>query len=284
MNNLQFPETTQSIHDQLTGFINQLKSHVSEQSAKLDEIESLHTPSSLAGDASSLINLRNELNDLLFSGHAIALTPYQYRIGNNGVLSADTAASFAADKLTEQLDSINASYGLALVITASNESTFAKNVQSITNVLAFPEWLATADKAAQNAVLELNKMQIPQKRLNPYWRNDNYALQKPLFDTEQLLNDEIAQAEAVAESNTKPTDRLKQLAQKQSESLTQLLNSVSTLISLFNGQCYAIKLTGSPANMADQLRDSVTSSEPYSTLFLMASDKEPTFFYEMVDV
>ena len=99
-----------------------------------------------------------------FSGHAIALNPYQYRIGNNGVLSADTAASFAADKLTEQLDSINASYGLALVVTASNESTFAKNVQSITNVLAFPEWLATADKAAQNAVLELNKMQIPQKR------------------------------------------------------------------------------------------------------------------------
>lgn len=285
MNSIRFPSSTQNIHDQSKSFIEQLKSHTSSQAGKLDKLSSpLHTPSELASEAQNLIDLREQLNALLFSGHACAFTPYQYRIGAKQMLSADTAATFAAEKLTDQLDPIQGQHGLALFITAYNESTFASNLANIVKILPFPEWLAVADKAANNAVLEIEKMQTPETKLNPYWRGENYSNQNPLNTTEHLLGSEVAQAEAVTESNLKPTERLKQLATLQSDSLTQLLDDSANFISLFNGQVYAIKLTGTPRNMAKQLREASVSSEPYSTLFLMISDDEPTFFYQMVNV
>lgn len=285
MNSIKFPSTTQGIHKQLATFIGQLKSHVSSQAGKLDKLSSpLHTPSELTSDAQNLIDLRDQLNALLFSGHACAFTPYQYRIGTNQTLSADSAAEFAANKLTDQHDSIQGQHGLALFVTAYNESTFASNLTSITKILPFPEWLAVADKAAKNAVLDIEKMQVPDAKLNPYWRNEDYSSQNPLDTAEQLLGSEIAQAEAVAESDISPVERLKQLATIQNESLNQLLNDTNNFISLFNGQVYALKLTGTPDNMAKQLREASISSEPYSTLFLMVSNDEPTFFYEIVNV
>lgn len=285
MNSIKFPSTTQDIHEQLTTFIGQLKSHVSSQAEKLDKLPSpLHTPSDLANDAQSLIELREQLNSLLFSGHAIAFTPYQYRIGSKQTLSADTAAEFAAEKLTDLRDPIGGQHGLALLVTDYNQSSFANSLASITQILPFPEWLAVADKAAKTAVLDIEKMQIPDAKLNPYWRKEDYSNQNPLDTTERLLGSEIAQAEAVAESDISPVERLKQLATIQNESLTQLLDDTNNFISLFNGQVYALKLTGTPDNMAKQLREASISSEPYSTLFLMVSNDEPTFFYEMVNV
>lgn len=285
MNSIQFPQVAENIHNDLSDFISKLKGHINTQSGKLDKLTSpLHTPSELADDAKNLIELREQLNALLFSGHAIAFTPYQYRIGNKQTLSADTAAEFASEKLTDQRDPIQGKHGLALFVTDYNQSTFANSLISITQILPFPEWLAVADKAAKNAVLDIEKMQVPDAKLNPYWRNEDYSNQNPLDTTEQLLGSELAQAESVAESDISPVDRLKQLATIQNESLTQLLDDTNNFISLFNGQVYALKLTGTPDNMAKQLREASISSEPYSTLFLMVSNDEPTFFYEMVNV
>ncbi|NAW59635.1 MULTISPECIES: hypothetical protein [unclassified Vibrio] len=285
MNRITFPHAAQSIHAQASGFIGQLKSHVASQASQLDKLSrSLHTPSELADSAAGLAALREQLNSLLFSGFAVALTPYQYRIGTQQRLSADTAATFAAQKLTEQYDPVSGKHGLALVITGSTESTFAANLSAITTLLAFPEWLAVTDHAQKNAILAIEKMQIPARRLNPYWRTDDYAYQAPLSTTQHYLSAELAQAQACAESAVSPVERLKQLAALQSQTMDTLLTDVSNFIRLFQGQCYAVRLTGTPANMAKQLRETRISAEPYSTLFLMVSDQEPTFFYQMVNV
>ncbi len=283
MNTIAFPTTAQGIHDQLSSFISQLKTHVSSQAGQLEGLD-IHTPSELAVDATSLSGISEQITNLLFTGYALAFTPYQYRIGNDGRLAADTALTFAADKLTDSVDSIKGKHGLALAVTASDESTLAKRLQAITQLLAFPEWLAAADHAAKHAVLAIEKLQIPGERLNPYWHADDYALQQPLASTQVQLYAENATAEATAESNIKPTDRLKQLATQQNTRLTQLLADMTQLIALFSGSCSAIKLTGTPNQMAKTLKESSISSEPYSVLFLLVSNTKPTFFYEMVNV
>jgi len=283
MNIIRFPPSTQNIHDQLSSFIGQLKAHVSNQAEKLDELV-IHTPSELAEDAVNLSGINDQITNLLFTGYGLAFTPYQYRIGNDGLLAADTALSFAAEKLTDSLDLVNGSYGLALVVTASDESTLASRLQAITKLLAFPEWLAAADHATKHAVLAIEKLQIPGERLNPYWHADDYALQQPLASTQVQLCAENATIEAIAESNISPTDRLKQLATQQNTRLTQLLADMTQLIALFSGSCSAIKLTGTPNQMAKTLKESSISSEPYSVLFLLVSSTKPTFFYEMVNV
>lgn len=285
MKNISYPATANNVHTQAAEFISQLKSHITNQASKLDAIKSpLHTKSELADNAASLLQLRDELNNLLFDGYAIALTPYQYRIGTENRLSADNAATFAAEKLTEQYDPITGQHGLAIIITASTESDFANKISKIANLLAFPEWLALSDYAAKHAVLPIEKMQIPAKRLNPYWRKDDYSTQAPLSTNDELVGAELAQAEARAENATSPVERLKSLASIQTQLLDQLSQDIVDFIGLFNGQCYALKLTGTPSNMAKQLRDASISSEPYSSLFLMVSKTEPTFFYQMVDV
>lgn len=282
MKTIAFPSTAQGIHNQLSSFISQLKTHVSSQAGKLDALD-VHTPSELATEAVSLSDINEQITHLLFTGYGLAFTPYQYRIGNDGLLSADTALAFAAEKLTDSLDPVHGSYGLALAVTASDESTLASRLQTITKLLAFPEWLAAADHAAKHAVLAIEKLQIPGERLNPYWHTDDYALEQPLANTQWQLYAESATAEATAESNIKPTDRLKQLATQQNTRLTQLLTDMTQLIALFSGSCSAIKLTGTPDQMAKTLKESSISGEPYSVLFLLLSDTKPTFFYEMVN-
>lgn len=285
MNTLQFPSATADIHAEVTSFINELKTHVSNQAGNLDELSSpFHTPSDISESAAELSALRDELNSLLFSGHAIALTPYQYNIGNDQFLSADSALNFAAQKLTDQYDSIKGSFGLALIITGYSESVFANNLVTLTNVLAFPEWKAVADHASKNAVLEIEKMQIPATRNNPYWRQDDYGHQTPLSESEQLIGSEISLAEAAAESATSPVERLKQLATLQNQMADELISNVESIISLFSGQCYAVKLSGTPQQMAETLQDTTISTDPHSTMFLMVSEQEPTFFYQMVGV
>ncbi|PMT73895.1 hypothetical protein C1S86_24385 [Vibrio parahaemolyticus] len=285
MNKLTFPQAANNIHTQASDFISQLKDHVTSQSAKLDALKNpLHTQSELAANAAGLLSLRDELNNLLFDGHAIAFTPYQYRIGTENRLSADNAAKFAAKKLTEQYDPISGQHGLAIFITASTESDFANKISTISKLLPFPEWIALSDMATKHAVLTIEKMQIPPKRLNPYWREDDYSNQAPLSTSDDLIGAELAQAEAIAENATSPVARLKSLASIQTQQLDQLSNDITAFIALFTGECYAMRLTGTTSSMATQLRDASISSEPYSTLFLMVSKTEPIFFYQMVDV
>lgn len=283
MKTVAFPGTAQGIHDQLSNFINQLTTHVSSQAGQLDDL-GIHTPSELAEDAASLSGINDQITNLLFTGYALTFTPYQYRIGNNGLLAADTALAFAADKLADSLDPVHGAFGLALAVTASDESTLARRLQTITKLFAFPEWLAATDHATKHAVLAIEKLQIPGERLNPYWHTDDYALQQPLASTQAQLYAENATVEATAESNISPTDRLKQLATQQNTRLTQLLADMTQLIALFSGSCSAIKLTGTPNQMAKTLKESTISGEPYSVLFLLVSDTKPTFFYEMVNV
>lgn len=284
MKTIKAPGTITDVHQQASDFIEQLKMQIDTRSLNLNNIDGLHSPSPLASDATKLKPLRAQINDLLFAGNAIAFNPYQYRIGNDGVLSADSAKAFASEKLTEQLDSISARYGLALVVTAGNESQFAENLQTIIKLLPFPEWIQTATSAANHAVLTIESAQIPAKRFNPYWRDDDYSLQQPLARSEQLTGDELAQGESVAESGVSPVSRLQELAAIQVNRLSKLVTDTNNFLNTFTGQCYAIKLTGTPRDMARQLDDITISSEPLSALFLMTSNDEPVFFYEMFEL
>lgn len=282
---ISFPSSADAIHQPLADFINQLKGQVSRQKAKLDALSSpVHTPSDLVDNASELNALRDELNALLFSGFAIGFTPYQYRVGNDGKLSANAALSFAAEKLTDSKEPITGQYGLALIVSASSESQLASLLQTLVSLLPFPEWVNGCHLAAKHAVMDIEKMQVPSTRLNPHWRADDFANNAPLADAFVYLDTELAVSESVAESATSPVERLKQLADRKDQVLSQLLDDVSAFIATFAGDCTAIKLTGTPSQMAKQLLDTNVSEQAYSSVFLLVSEDEPTFFYQMVEV
>lgn len=282
---ISFPDSANAIYQPLADFIDQLKGQVNSQKAKLDDLQSpVYTPSSLASSAAELNALRNELNALLFSGFAIGFNPYQYRIGNDGKLSANTALTFAAEKLHDSRDAITGSYGLALIVSASSESVFAQNLQTIIQLMPFLEWTHCYHLAAKHAVIPVEKMQVPTARLNPRWRADDFQFSEPLTGTYQYLDAELATSESVAESATNPVDRLKQLADKKNQVLSKLVNDMNAFIATFQGDCTAIKLTGTTSQMAKQLQETTVSEEPYSTVFVMVSDTVPTFFYQMVGV
>lgn len=282
---ISFPSSANAIHQPLADFIEQLKGQVTTQKAKLDDIQSpVYTPSALADSASELNALRDELNALLFSGFAIGFNPYQYRIGNDGKLSANTALSFAAEKLTDSKEPITGNYGLALVVSAASESQLASQLESLVSLLPFPEWVNCYHLAAKNAVMAVEKMQVPTARLNPHWRADDFSNNQPLADTFAYLDAELATSESVAESATNPVERLKQLADVKNQVLSKLLDDMAVFIASFQGDCTAIKLTGTPSQMAKQLSETSVSEQAYSSVFLLVSDDEPTFFYQMVGV
>ena len=282
---ISFPSSANAIHQPLADFIDQLKGQVTTQKAKLDDIQSpVYTPSALADSANQLNSLRGELNTLLFSAFVIGFTPYQYRVGNDGKLSANTALAFAAEKLTDNKEPITANYGLALVISAASKSQLASQLQSLVNLLPFPEWVNCFHLSAKNAVMAVEKMQVPTARLNPHWRADDFSNNQPLANTYAYLDAELATSESVAESATNPVERLKQLADKKNQVLSKLLDDMGAFIASFYGDCTAIKLTGTPSQMAKQLSETSVSEQAYSSVFLLVSDDEPTFFYQMVGV
>lgn len=282
---ISFPSSANAIHQPLADFIDQLKGQVTTQKAKLDDIQSpVYTPSALADSASQLNALRAELNTLLFSGFVIGFTPYQYRVGNDGKLSANTALAFAAEKLTDSKEPITGNYGLALVVSAASESQLASQLESLVSLLPFPEWVNCFHLSAKHAVMAVEKMQVPTARLNPHWRADDFSNNQPLADTFAYLDAELATSESVAESATNPVERLKQLADVKNQVLSKLLDDMAVFIASFQGECTAIKLTGTPSQMAKQLNETSVSEQAYSSVFLLVSDDEPIFFYQMVGV
>lgn len=285
MNNITFPSSAKSLLTGAQDFAEQANEQAQGQAGKLNALsEPFHTPSAIADDAASVAALRDELNTLLVSGYSLAINPYQYRADDDEFLSPGAAANIAADKLTASDVPALGAHGLALVVSASTESVFAQSVLDLVSVMPFPDWRTLADRASKSAVLDLEKMQIPTVRRGPFWLRDNLAQQVPLSSTEQLIGAMIARAEAVGESNTSPVERLKALAKMSADNLTQLAASADALTALFAGSCRALKLMGTPVSMAKQLREADWTGEPFSALFLMVCDTEPTYFYQMVNV
>lgn len=282
MNTITYPSSVRLIAEHLESFTPSLAQRAQAKLVKLNELAPLHSPSHLSELASQLHELNDELMRLQCQAVSLCINPYQYGIGLNGTLSADTALAFAAQQLLNEsaYREVGLTHGVALVVTAPTPSQFASRLSAVTNVLAFPPWLSLSNLAAKHSVLAIERAQIPKARPAPYWQTLNVSDCAPLHDVNDVLTNAISVANACATNAVSPVDRLTQLAQKQMDRLTLLQKHLQSLSSLFSEQVYAIKLSGLPVVMAKQLRDFRTDNQPHSTVLIMLCGTPPIFLYE----
>ncbi|MGL4712275.1 MAG: hypothetical protein ACRCWP_06850 [Shewanella sp.] len=285
MNSISYPESIKSIALPANDFAQAMIEQVRVTQTRLDALPALHSPSPLSEQASQLQGLSDELMQLQCQGVSLCVTPYQYGVGLNGTLSADTALAFAAQQLLNEA-AYSASglgalvHGVALVVTAPTQSQFASRLSAVTDVLAFPQWLALSNLAAKHAVLAIERAQIPKARPAPYWQAINVSDCAPLHPINDTLSKGISVTGACATNAVSPVERLTQLAQKQVDRLALLQKHLQSLNALFSEQVYATTLSGLPAVMAKQLRDFRTDNQPHSTVLIVLCDTPPVFLNE----
>lgn len=283
MNTIQYPKSVLSIAQSAGDFSLAMIEQVRATQARLDALPALHSPSPLSEQASQLQGLSDELMQLQCQGVSLCVHPYQYGVGLNGTLSADTALAFAAQQLLNEAAYSAAGalmHGVALVVTAEAQSQFASRLSAVTDVLAFPPWLALSNLAAKHAVLAIERAQIPKARPAPYWQALNVSDCAPLYPLNDALSNGISVAHACATNAISPVERLTQLAQKQVNRLTLLQKHLQSLNSLFSEQVYATSLSGLPAVMAKQLRDFRTDNQPHSAVLIILCDAPLKFLNE----
>ncbi|MEC4728856.1 hypothetical protein HWQ46_25405 [Shewanella sp. D64] len=283
--NITPPETMINTGKLVSSFITELSAQIERNSNKLLGLEDpLHTQSTLCDTAAPLGQQRNTVEELLYSGVSLCLTPYQYGIGLNGMLSAKAGTGLLADRLTNALEINGYHHGVAMVITGLDESLFASRLKGVVDVLPFPDWVALHNLASKRAILNVEKMKIPNIKPSPYWTHLNGGLVSPLYAVNNTLLEGISLAESIASNAMSPIERLNALAAKQSKQLEAMQVCISELQQLFKGEVYAKRLSGTPHDMAGQLQRFDTDNQPYSTILVVLSRDPIVFLNEMLSL
>jgi hypothetical protein len=212
----------------------------------------------------------------------ICLHPYQYNISQSKTLLAPVALELAGDSVARSPEVSGLNQGIALIVTGRDTSNFASNMKNISQVINHPAWVQLATLANAEAELSINKMQIPKTKLAPYWSQGRLAFMSPIIDSTQILGNAGAYQSNIKNDLT-ATERLINAAINQKERLIQQKSELSQLKNKFHGQCYALKLSGSPGAIRQQLMNFQTDNQPYaSVLVLLSNDSDNlSLLYEM---
>ena len=212
----------------------------------------------------------------------ICLHPYQYNISPSKTLLAPVGLQLADDSVAQSPEVSALNKGIALIITGRDARDFADNMKNISQVINHPAWVQLATLANAEAALSINKMQIPKIKLAPYWSKGRLAFMSPIIDSAQILGNAGAHQSNIKSDQT-ATERLINAATQQKERLAHQKSELSQLKNKFSGQCYALKLSGSPGAIRQQLMDFQTDNQPYaSVLVLLSNDSDNlSLLYEM---
>lgn len=209
----------------------------------------------------------------------ICLHPYQYGIGHKKTLSAPTALQLAVSGLSSP-DIAHLHVGIALVVTGRDANHFASTINTLAQIINHPAWVALSTQASAEALLSIEKMQIPREKLAPYWTETRLDFMSPRLDCAHALGSANAHN---AVDDTTPTERLISVALHQKHQLAQQKQVLMQLKSKFAGQCYALRLTGTTNAMKKQLTDFQTDNQPYASVLILLSNNEQelSLLYEM---
>lgn len=283
MPNFCWPKTVEAIHSHSSSLCHLKQSRIDEQVSKLEALSSIkHTISPVAKKASELGALRSELNALLFNAFSIAISPYQYGIGNERTLTPVNACKFAAQKLRDQMDSITGNNALAFWVGTDSEAQLAESLTSMTRVLPFHQWIEVASMARQYTYSQYEHGQIPVPAMFPYWVVDDFALADPINQSVSAVLREVCQVEASNSENDNALSKLKRLGEKAQSNLAEMNSEVELIKELFQGACDVVSLSGTINEMANQLEQQQLAYHPHAALMLIVSDDEMVFLHEMV--
>lgn len=258
-----------------------IRSQVADLSSKIDnQVTMIDSAIDRINGSSSLDDKPNEHPAAPPLTKYICLHPYQYGIGHKKTLSAPTALQLAANNGLSSSDIAHLPMGIALVVTGRDTNHFASNIYDITQIINHPAWVALSTLASAEALLPIEKMQIPRVHLAPYWTETRLDFISPRLDCVYALGS-VNTHNAVGDMT--PTERLINAALHQKHQLAQQKQAAMQLREKFVGQCYALRLTGTANAMKKQLTDFQTDNQPYASVLILLSNNEQelSLLYEM---
>ncbi len=206
----------------------------------------------------------------------LCLHPFKFNVGTNYTLSAQSAVQLAGEHIitTPELGSLNA--GIAIVITGADLSQFSQNVADISNTLAFPALTQASALITQQALLPINKMQVPTRKTGPYWQDCHVRYFEPFFSAGAIA-DSLKQSESID-----AITRLRNVAELAKEGLNKKKEALEKIKQQFHGQCYALKLAGAPLEIKKQLDEWTTDGQPYALALIIFTNEpnELSLIYE----
>ena len=264
---IRFP---QSINAQVSALMGSIDTSTQDINASIERINS-----------SKKIETRAKASTNVITKY-ICVHPYQYNISPSKTLLAPVGLQIIGDRVAQSSEVNGLNKGIALIVTGRDARNFADNIKSISQTINHPAWAQLATLADAEAELSINKMQIPKTKRAPYWMQGRLAFMSPIIDSYRILGNAGAHQLNI-KSNATATERLINMAMQQKERLAHQKRELSQLQNKFSGQCYALKLSGSPGAIRKQLMDFQTDNQPYaSVLVLLSNDSDNlSLLYEM---
>lgn len=289
---LSWPSRSQIIQTNAETVTDQISTNMNEALNRLTPLKSdaNYGRHALSSEAETLLGLRSDLESLIEQGTIISATPYQYDVGqwleSGCVLTPQQARNTLAIKLRDQIDAHRPNtntHCIAVMVSASNLASFASQLDSVTSVLCFPDWMQTARQAKALTTNEQNKMHVPAPIVQPRFKPKATVNTHPLYEYERHQAAQIATLESLASDATNVIGKLGVLAAKRSSTMDELKEQINALKAL-KGNVWSAKFSGSLDSMASQLKNTdVSTNHQYTIMSLLLSDKPLTFFEELLN-
>ena len=244
----------------------------------------------LSGEASSLLHLRDQLNQLLMGGHRLTVTPYDYDVGQkeeSGYYLAPTnAAKRLSDKLLDTSDPHRPDghlYVQGLLITANTLAEFATALNALTAVVPIPELCTCTRRVLAEQQHAQTRMQTPTTGLTPKWVPGGKHQYAPLRPAANALGAQLAQLESLAADSQDPVAKLTALASKRAAWLNTQQQQLAELKAGLNATFYSLQANGTASSIAGSLSGGLPGYErAHTAAVLLVSDQPLTFFQELL--
>lgn len=240
----------------------------------------------LSGDATGLLELRNQLDALLVRGQVLTIQPYQYAVGDvqpSGVfLSAQNAVNKLIAKLSDKADdnrptgNLNA---LAVLLTADNHQQFSQVLNAFVQVLPVSELSALA-RRVQADLSASDNMNTPAVDVVPRYKPTGYLNQPPLRDALKYQGAQVAQLQSLASDQNTVVAKLQALATKRNNALTEWQTAIDNLKNI-DGNVQVFSASGNASSIASELKDNgVPNAQAAISAVVMFTSTEPLQFLE----
>ena len=243
----------------------------------------------LSNEAENLLGLRIDLETLLNQGKVITVSPYQFQVGNQQTagryLNPQTAINILASKMRDQVDKnrpIGGQYCIAIMVSESQLSKFSSVLNSLTAVLALPDWCQVARQATALSTNTVDKLYQPAAIIQPRFKPQANLNASPLREYLKKQSAQIATLESLANDKTNVIGKLQALAAKRTAKLNALKADLTALASL-TGSVYSMAISGNSESIATQLSQATApNNNQYTVASLLLSSQPLTFFEELL--
>ncbi|CAH8216666.1 conserved hypothetical protein [Vibrio aestuarianus] len=288
---LTWPTSAKTIQTSAEAVTNQVSTVMNEAVSRLTPLDSdanfgRHP---LSAEAQALLGLRGDLQSLLNQGTVLTVSPYQFQVGSKldsgAYLNPQTAVKTLANKLRDLSDTHRPKgqlYAVAIMLTASNMTSFASQLTELVSVFNLPDWCQVARQAQAITANERDKFHQPAAIVQPRFKPAANINANPLCDYLALQGSQIATLESLASDSTNIIGKLSALAAKRSEKLGEVSAQINALKQL-KGSVYSFALSGTPESIATQLvQAGAPNNHQHTLVSVMLSDKPLAFFEELL--